>query len=403
MVALPVPERITRLELPERADLIGMSVRAAERELEQLDADGPFLDLTYADTKRFPPPPGVIERLLRAAQCDGMTYTPYRGDATVRADVAENAGGFLGLDLDPDRDLIITPGSQSALFCALSAIVDEGERVLLFDPDYLSSERMLRHLGAEVRHVPMDWSGEEPGPDLDVLSTELEANPRLVLFSNPNNPTGAVYPESVVRKIADLVRATPDTLVVVDQLYSRLVFDGGMTHLAALEGLRERTVTLLGPSKSESMSGFRLGAAVAPPELIDRMEDVLSLTGLRAPAYAQHMLSGWMRDDHEYMQQRIDEYRPLRDLGVERFNASPALEVVCPGGTAYMFPRVVGDVPDQVIGKRLKAEANLIINPGYQSGPRGIGHFRVCFAQQEDAWERAVGDIIKIVEDAVGG
>lgn len=395
------PARMTRLELPEREALIGSSVRHAERELEALHDHAAHLDLTYADTKRFPPPAGVLERFIRAAQLTGMSYTPYRGDASVREEVAANLGAFLGVSVDPATELILTPGSQSGLFCTLSALVDEGDRVVLFDPEYLSSERMVRHLGAEVTHVPLDWASADPSPDLAVLEDALADDPRLVLFSNPNNPTGAVYSRDTVMRIASLISEAERTTVVVDQLYSRLVFEGEFTHLLALEGLRERCVTLLGPSKSESMSGYRLGVAVAPPEIVDGIEDVLSLTGLRAPAYAQHTLRGWLRDDQDFMARRIDDYRPLRDHAVERFNASPALDVARPRGTAYLFPKVLGDVPDQVIARRLLTEAGLVVNPGYQSGPRGVGHFRVCFAQAEDAWERAVDDIVKIVEDAV--
>lgn len=396
------PARIARLALPEREPLIGSSVRAAERELEELQTGGPYLDLTYADTKRFPPPPGVLERLAKAALSDGMTYTPYRGDRGVREKVATNVSRFLGVPVDPHAELILTPGSQSALFSALSALVDEGDRVLLFDPDYLSSERMLRHLGAEVDHVPLLWEGvEEPSPDLEYLAQALRRKPRVLLFSHPNNPTGATYSPTVLQQVAALVGATEGVAVIVDELYSRLIYEGGYSHFLTLDGMKERTVTLLGPSKSESMSGYRLGAAVGPPHVVSRMEDVLSLTGLRAPAYAQHMLVGWLADDEDYMRKRIEEYVPLRDLGVKRFAESPALDVTTPKGTAYMFPRVCGDVPDQEVARRLLLEANLIINPGYQFGPRGLGHLRLCFAQEEAAWARAVDDIVRIVEDVV--
>lgn len=402
MTTIPEPDRMTRLALPERAPLIGTSVRAAERELEALQTGGPYLDLTYADTKRFPPPDGVLEKLLRAALGRGMTYTPYRGDRQVRDQVAPNLARFLASPVDAASELLLTPGSQSALFCALTALVDEGDRVLLFDPDYLSSERMLRHLGAEVDHVPLLWESEtDQLPDLDHLAAAIERGPRVLLFSHPNNPTGAVYSQAVLERIAELVARTEGLTVIVDELYSRLVYEEPCVHFRSLDGMADRTVTLLGPSKSESMSGHRLGAAVAPAEITARMEDVLSLTGLRAPSYAQHMLVGWMSDDEQYMRGRIEDYRPLRDLAVKRFNESSALEVATPRGSAYMFPKVLGDVPDQEIARRLLLEADLIVNPGYQFGPRGLGHLRLCLAQEEETWATAVDDIVRVIEAAV--
>jgi aspartate/methionine/tyrosine aminotransferase len=398
-VARTAPARIHRATLPEMTALLGMSTRSAERELERERDGGAYVDLTYADTKRFPPPVGVLERIVRASVKDGETYTPYRGDPRVRQAVAGNLSDFLGIELDPGHDLILTPGSQSAMFCALSSLVDAGDRVVLMDPDYLSSERMLRYLGAEVIRVPLHWSSGFAVPDLPALEQAIGQRPSVLLFSNPNNPVGATYELTMLEKLAGLLAASPDTVVVVDELYSRLIYDDeALPHFAALPGMRERTVTLLGPSKSESMSGYRLGVAVASAPLVDDMEDVLSLTGLRAPAYAQHGLLGWLRDDVEFMRARIEDYRVLRDAGVQRLNDSGLFEVVAPRGTAYMFPRFRFTATDQVVASALQREARLIVNPGYQSGTGGIGHMRLCFAQRTDVWEQSLTAIVEVAE-----
>lgn len=397
--AQPVPARIHRATLPEMTELLGMPTRSAERELEGERDSGHYVDLTYADTKRFPPPLGVLERFIRASVKEGETYTPYRGDRKVRSVVAGSLSRFLGGEVDADRELILTPGSQSALFCALSSLVDTGDRVVLMDPDYLSSERMLRYLGAEVSKVTLDWSTGYAVPDLAALEQVLTQRPKVLLFSNPNNPLGATYDRATLERMAALLTASPETVVVVDELYSRLVYDEEpLTHFRALPGMSERTVTLLGPSKSESMSGFRLGAAVAPGELVDHMEDVLSLTGLRAPAYAQHALIGWLSEDLEFMRTRIDEYRVLRDIGVQRLNESGLFDVVTPRGTAYMFPRFRFEASDQTVASALQRDARLIVNPGYQSGANGIGHIRLCFAQHADVWDESLTSIVKVAE-----
>lgn len=393
------PGRIHRATLPEMADLLGMPTRSAERELELQRDGGSYTDLTYADTKRFPPPLGVLERFIRASIAEGETYTPYRGDRRVRRELAENLCGFLGVDVNGDEDLILTPGSQSAMFCALSSLVEIGDRVVLMDPDYLSSERMLRYLGAEVVRVRLDWSTGFAVPDAKALEQALAEPTSVLLFSNPNNPLGATYDRSTLEWMAGLLANRPETTVVVDELYSRLVYEqDACPHLVSLPGMRDRTVTLLGPSKSESMSGYRLGVAVAPADVVDRMEDALSLTGLRAPAYAQHALVGWLRDDIEFMRKRIGEYRALRDVGVERLNKSELFSVVPPRGTAYMFPRVLFDVEDQVMAAALQREARLIVNPGYQSGIGGMGHMRICFAQAAEVWDRCLDSIVAVAE-----
>jgi aspartate/methionine/tyrosine aminotransferase len=389
------PASIDRLSLPERSATLGRSVRDAERELERA-AQGDVLDLTYADTRRFPPPSWAIEDLVAAATGGGASYTPYRGDRAVRERVATNVSGFLGVDIDPARNLLLTPGTQAGLFAALAALIDPGDRVLLVDPDYLASERMLRYLGAEVVPIPLIWEGvDRPTIDLDALIRALALRPRLLLLSHPNNPTGAVFEAAVIRELAQLAREA-GLYIVIDELYARLVYDGQpFHHLIAEEDMQERCVTLLGPSKTESMSGFRLGVAVAPADVADRMEDVLSITALRAPAYAQHALVRWLAEDREFVAQRVRDYQQLRDETVERTNQSGLLQVPMPQGTAYMFPRLVDrSRSDQEVGLHLVREAQVLINPGYQFGERGSGHFRICFAQDERVWNGALDRMI---------
>jgi aspartate/methionine/tyrosine aminotransferase len=379
------PDRIRRLDVPERSPVLGVSLREAERRLENNAKDKTLVDLTYADTKRFPPPEWALPAFAKAATAGGFTYTPYRGSASVRPKLADNLSEFLGITIDPDRDLIITPGSQAALFTALAAIVEKGDTVVITDPDYLTNERMLRFLGADVLTIPLQWEhGGSPSPDLNKLETAFRRRPRAMLFSNPNNPTGAVYEPAVVRAIAQLA-LEHDVLLIVDELYSRLVYDGRpFLHLATVDGMRERSVTLLGPSKTESMSGYRLGVAIAPPGIIDRMEDVQSVAALRAPAYAQHTLVHWLADDRQLVRERVVAYQALRDYTVKRLRETEGIQVVPSGGTSYLFPRFLGfEARDQEVALRLQNEAGVIVNPGYQSGQLGAGHFRICFAQNE--------------------
>ncbi|WP_205042097.1 pyridoxal phosphate-dependent aminotransferase [Rhodoligotrophos defluvii] len=392
-----IPGRIEKLSMPGWQPKLGQSLRAAERELERAKYDGKLLDLTCADTHRFPPPPWALEMFQRAASGEGMTYTPYAGDVSVRQAVADNLGKTLGLTAKVEN-VILTPGTQAGLYTALSSIVEQGDHVILADPEYLSTERMLHYLGATVTHVPLirDSTGLAM-LDVETLEAAMRRRPALLVFSNPNNPTGAVHSKHSIETIARLAK-TYNVPVLVDQLYCRLVYgDTKFHHLAAIEGMAERTVTLLGPSKTESLSGYRLGVALAPSGLIERMEDVLSVSALRAPAYAQHVLKRWLADDQDYVAKRIGEYENLRNMAIERFAKTNLLEVIPARGTAYLFVHSTAGLPDQKLALALKTQAGLVVNPGYQFGPRGEGHFRICFAQDEKAWEGALERIVETV------
>jgi aspartate/methionine/tyrosine aminotransferase len=394
--------RVERLQLPERSSQIGMSVGDAERELAILDAGPGMINLTYANTHRFPPPKWTEKTFADAAAGGGLTYTPYRGDVSVREQLAPSLTEFLGIDVDPTEHLVLTPGTQGALYAALAAIINPGDVVLLPDPDYLSTERTVRMLGGTVHPIPLFVGEDDAYLDLDALDRAMRLRPRVMVFSNPNNPTGYVYDEATIARIAALA-AQYDVLLIADQLYSRLVYDGHpFHHLVAAPETFERTITLLGPSKTESLSGYRLGCLVAPPKLAQAVEDIQSVTALRAPAYAQHLLARWLRDDTDYLNERIREYQALRDTAVAALRSRPYLDVFSAGGTSYLFPRFRSvQPPDQEVASRLLKDAGLIINPGYQFGVGGVGAFRICFAQSEDELDDALSRMLTCLDQLV--
>ncbi|WP_315762468.1 MULTISPECIES: aminotransferase class I/II-fold pyridoxal phosphate-dependent enzyme [unclassified Bradyrhizobium] len=397
--ASAIPVRLQRLELPERAPIAGQSARGADVAL-LAKAPPNYLDTTHFDTVRFPPPPWAAEAFARAAKDGSLAYTGYRGNPDVLKVLAESVGRFLGVPLDPVQNLILTPGTQAGLFGALASLVEEGDRVVLLDPDYLFSSRILRFFGADIGYVPLVFGADGPTPDLEVLETEFNRKKaRYMVFSHPNNPTGAVFSPEVISNIARLANKYGIT-VLVDELYSRLLHDGRrFPHLAAQEGMFERTVTLLGPSKTESLSGYRLGVVVAPANITARIENVLSIMALRAPAYAQHVLVPWLRDDHDWLAGLLKQFTELRTLTVQKLRQLSWLKVEPQAGTAYVWPDVsaLGE-PGPIVAEALLVKAGVLVSPGYQFGPTAGGHVRVCYARDEQQWAGALDRMIEVLD-----
>ena len=387
--------RVVALGLPGRTE---RGARQSDRELLS-QAAATFIDTTHFDTVRFPPPDWALRCFTEAASDGALAYTGYRGNPAVLALVSDALAGFTGQRFDPESELMLTPGTQAGLFGALAAIVGGGDKVLLLDPDYLFSERMLRFLGADVHNVPLT-DGAEVQPDFDVLAESLvRLRPKLLVFSNPNNPTGAVYSPAVIARIAELA-VRHDVWVLVDELYARLVYDGAtFTHLVAQPGMRDRTITLFGPSKTESLSGYRVGVVAAPRTVIAALEDVQSITSLRAPAYAQHVLRPWLRDDHAWLAARLHEFDRLRQMTIRAFRTLPWVKLSPQGGTAYLWPDVsaIGQT-DSAVASALLREAGVLVSPGYQFGPRGHGHFRICYARDEQVWASALERIVTVLD-----
>lgn len=394
-------DRITALKLPERASIAFPNVRDADVDV-LAKAPAQYIDTTHFDTVRFPPPPWAEQRFSEAARDGALAYTGYRGHEEVLDQVAANVSRFLGITVDPKKNLILTPGTQAALFAALSASVNAGDRIAVFDPDYLFTARILGFLGAEAAYVPLTLDAQGAyTPDLGVLETEFaERKTRHLIFSHPNNPTGAVYSRRTIAAIAALARKY-GVSVIVDELYSRLVYDGtAFPHLAAEDGMAERTATLLGPSKTESLSGYRLGVLVGSEALIRSAENVLSITSLRAPAYAQHVLKGWLAGDDNWLKSRIVDFKALRDMTTTALRQLPWLKLHPQQGTAYLWPDVSAlGVPDAVVAKALVEKAGVLISPGYQFGPESSGHFRVCYARDEKEWAKALTRIVSVLAE----
>ena len=394
------PSRLLDMQVQGRVQN-GSSARDADLRLIAKAPDG-FLDTTHFDTVRFPPPDWAHEVFAKAARDGEMAYSGYRGHPHVLRAVAENLASFLDAEIDPDRQLILTPGTQAGLFGALSALTSPGDRVALGCPEYLFSERILRFLGADVAPVPLRTFGNEtPSPDLQALEVEFrDKGVKLFVFSHPNNPTGAVYNRETLNAIASLALRY-DVTIVVDELYARLLHDGQpLVHLRNLPGMAERTVTLLGPSKTESLSGYRLGVVVAPETIIKRMENMQSITALRAPAYAQNFLVHWLRDDKEWLAERMPVFTALRSMTQTKMTQLPWLKLSMGEGTAYAWPDISAlGMPPEEVSELLLTEAGMLVSPGYQFGPRCEGFFRVCYARDEDIWSAALDRMVTVLDE----
>jgi len=394
-------ERVSALKLPERASIASPNVRQADIDL-LAKAPKDFIDTTHFDTVRFPPPDWAMRRFGQAAEDGSLAYTGYRGNPDVLDAVGRNVSKLLGIPVDPRKNLILTPGTQAALFGALSARINKGDRVVVMDPDYLFTARILRFLGAEIGYVPLRLDADgRYSPNLHALEEEFaDRKARHFIFSHPNNPTGAVYSRQTIGAIAALARQY-GVSVVVDELYARLTYDGTeFVHLAAEAGMMEQTATLLGPSKTESLSGYRLGVLVGNEAMIRAVENVMSITALRAPAYAQHVLAGWLVEDNDWLVSRLDDFKALREMTATALGSLNWLKLHPQQGTAYLWADVSAlDLPDAEVAAALLERAGVLISPGYQFGPSAAGHFRVCYARDEKTWAEALKRMVAVLSD----
>ena len=363
--------------------------------------DGVPVDFSHGDVDAFPPTPGSSEAWKDGFDRGGhQAYTEYRGAAEIREELAERLGTFTGRSVSADSELIITPGTQGALFLALGATVIAGTKVAVVEPDYFANRKLVKFFGGEIVPIPLRYQGSlsENGPDLNRLEAAFKSGTKVFVFSTPNNPTGLVYSSSSITAISEL-GAAHDVTIIVDQLYSRMLYSGEVyTHLRSCDIQPKSLITIMGPSKTESLSGFRLGTAFGTSKLIDRMERLQAIVSLRAAGYNQAALDTWFQEPLGWMEERISEHEAIRDELLKIFRAANFLTAT-PQAGSYLFPQLPPlSVDLNTFVRLLRHQAEVTVTPGPEFAPAFSDSIRLNFSQDHAAAVAAAARIVKMVE-----
>lgn len=365
-------------------------------------SNGAPVDFSHGNVDAFEPTPGSLDAFVAAVHLGGRkAYTEYKGDAEIREDLAAKLARFTGTSVSGSEGLIVTPGTQGALFLAMASTISAGDKVAIVRPDYFAIRKLVEFLDSATIPVHMDYIGTEGGAGLDLseLENAFEAGAKVFVFSNPNNPAGVVYSRSEIESISRLAEHYGVT-VIVDQLYSRLRYDDAdYTHLCATNIDPSRVVSIMGPSKAESLSGYRLGVAFGSPSIISRMERLQAIVSLRAAGYSQSVLLTWFAEPKGWMDERIRLHKAIRDDLYSRFLTAPDIQVRLPQAGSYMFPRLpkLAISLQEFVGV-LRAEATVIVTNGTEFSPESYDSIRLNFSQDHSSAVSAVDRLIEMIK-----
>lgn len=366
--------------------------------------EGPAVDFSHGDVNAHTPIPGSLETFVKQYAVEGtyQAYTEYRGKGTIRQYLAEKLAEYSGAPVDPDTEIILTPGTQGALFLAMGSLVSRGDKVAIVEPDYFDNRKLVEFFEGEIVPIQMRWQEVErnSGIDLEQLEEAFKSGVKLFLYSNPNNPTGVVYSPEEVAAIGRLAKQY-NVAVLADELYSRQIFDTEQpyAHLRALEEKPDQLITIIGPSKTESLSGFRLGVGYGNAEIITRMEKLQAVVSLRCAGYCQAAFLNWFSEPEGWMEQRIAEHKRIRDDLMEVINRCPGCWARPSEGGSYLFlrlPPLKVDIFQFV--KLCRIQANVTVTPGTEFGKQYDNFVRMNFSQDHDKAVSAVERICKMVE-----
>ena len=388
------------MRFAERMSRLGtetaFEVLARARKLEAAGRDIVHLEIGEPD---FPTESHIVAAAEAALQQGWTHYGPSQGDPELRGAIAEQVSASRGIQVAPEQ-VVVVPGAKPILFFTMLALLEPGDEVLYPNPGFPIYESMIRYLGAQPKPLRLS---EEKGfsLDLDSLADQLSDRTRLLILNSPHNPTGGIIPEEDLREIARLC-ADRNLVVLSDEVYSRILYEGRHCSIASFPGMLEKTIILDGFSKTYAMTGWRLGYGVMPVELARHVVRLQVNSTSCTASFTQRAGIEALRGPQDAVRKMVEEFRRRRDLIVGGLNRIPGISCTLPLGAFYVFPNIQGT------GKTSRQIADLLLQlagvaclAGEDFGEYGQGYLRFSYANSQENIQKAIERIAATVAEAV--
>ena len=325
------------------------------------------------------------------------SYTSNLGTMQLRRAISDYVAKNYGVTYNPVNQCLVTVGVSEALDIAMRAVLDPGDEVIYTEPCFVSYPAEVRM--AHGVPVPVEtYAKDDFALDPEVLKTKLTPKSKVLLLNFPCNPTGAVMNRQQLEKIAEIA-IEHDLLVFTDEIYSELNYGEKHVSIASLPGMAERTIFLHGFSKAFAMTGWRVGYACGPVDVIDAMMKIHQYSIMCASTTAQEAATEALRNGAKYMEEMREKYRERRDIMVKGFN-DLGLKCIVPQGAFYAFPSIAstGLSSTEFAEKLLKSQRVAVV-PGNAFGACGEGFIRCCYAASSEEIIEALKRIGKFLEE----
>jgi len=382
-----------RVQRVEPSATLAISNKASELEADGIDV----VDLSVGEPD-FDTPQNIKDAAQKALEAGKTGYTQSQGIPELREAIAEDLHDR-GLDQYGPENIMVTPGGKQALFEVFQTLIDgddgshpssgtesrSGDEVVLLDPAWVSYEAMTKIAGGSLNRVDTAQYDFRLEGALGDLRGAVTDDTELLVLNSPGNPHGAVYSEVALQGVRDIA-VNHDVMVISDEIYDRILYDGtSFTSLGTMEGMRDRTITLNGFSKSYAMTGWRLGYFAGPEELVEQAGKVHGHSVSCAVNFVQHAGVEALENTDEAIEEMVAAFEQRRDLLVEEFE-SRGKQIATPQGAFYMMLPVADD--DQAWCEQAIEEAHVATVPGSAFGTPGYA--RISYANSKERLTEAV-------------
>lgn len=343
--------------------------------------------------------PMHIKEAGKKAIDEGFThYTPFTGFGDLREAIAEKAKVENGINACPEKEIIVTPGACCCVYCSILSITNPGEEVLVPDPGWPHYDSCVKMADGIPVHYPQLEKNDFRVNPAD-LAKKVDEKTKAILINSPNNPTGSVFSKKDLECIAQIAEEN-DLIVISDEVYEKIIYDGSKhISIASLPGMRERTVVINALSKTYAMTGWRIGYAVAPAEIIGHMAKLVLYMSTCANSIGQRAAITALKGPQNFLVEMVNEYKRRRDFVVKRLNEIQGISCKLPKGAFYAFPNIKElNISSLECAHYLLERAKVSVVPGSGFGKHGEGYLRISYSTSLQHLEEAMNRIEKALE-----
>jgi aspartate aminotransferase len=377
---LRLAERMSRLGTETAFEVLNKA-RALERQGKQII----HLEIGEPD---FDTPKNIVEAGIQALRQGWTHYGPSAGLPELRHAIAEEVGHSRGVKIS-DEEVVIVPGGKPIIFFVILALADVGDEVIYPNPGFPIYESMIQYVGA--RAVPIRLREEKDfGFDVDELAGLITDRTRLIILNSPHNPTGGVLPEQDIRDIAEAI-GERNIMVLSDEIYSRLIFDGEHYSIMSVPGFKERTILLDGFSKTYAMTGWRMGYGVMRADLATHITRLMTNSNSCTASFTQIAGIEAIRGDQSSVERMRKEFQARRDVFVAGLNRIKGFSCRMPKGAFYVFPNITKTGwKSKKLADDLLEQAGVACLSGTAFGDFGEGYLRFSVANSLENLNKAL-------------
>jgi len=370
-------------------------ILAMAKELEKKGAEVVHLEIGEPD---FDTPEHIKEAAVKAIRAGYTHYTPAPGILELRQAISEKASKERGIDVDPNREVVVMPGAKPGLFTGILSTINPGDEVLLPDPAFPIYRSVVEFLGAVAVSIPLK---EEKNFRMDPedVRRKVTARTKMLILNSPHNPCGSTLLKSDIEALAEIARDN-NLWVMSDEVYSKIIYGGSHHSIASEPGMKERTILIDGFSKTYAMTGWRVGYAIGPAQVIAHMVKLQINYASCAAAFTQMAAIEALKGPQDATKKMVEEFDRRRKTIVSGLSSIKGISCNMPSGAFYVFPNVKKlDLNSRDIMMKLLNKGHVATLHGEAFGPAGAGYLRLSYATSLENLKEGLGRIKQVVEE----